>query len=131
MLVGEPPKRLHIRYHVGMAVPGPTTTAAIQHAAANLLKLGRGRAQISQRELAERAGVPQSTVARIELGTMQPTLPMIYRLLIAIDLEPRIRIEPYDDHDDVLDALAARDPERQRQGERNRDAVLAGVRRSR
>jgi transcriptional regulator with XRE-family HTH domain len=111
-----------------MAVPGPTTSAAIQQLAANVLKIARGRVQLSQRALAERAGVPQSTVARIESGAMQPTLPMLYRLLIAVDLEPRIRIEPYDDHDDVLDSFAARHPKRQRQGERNRDALLASAR---
>jgi hypothetical protein len=29
------------------------------------------------------------------------------RILVAVDLEPRIALEPYDDHDDVLDADAA------------------------
>ena len=37
---------------------------------------------------------------------MQPTLSMLYRILAAADLEPRIRLERYDDHDDILDALA-------------------------
>jgi hypothetical protein len=35
---------------------------------------------------------------------------MLSRLLAAGDPEPRIRLLPYDAHDDVLDALAARDP---------------------
>jgi hypothetical protein len=40
-----------------------------------------------------------------ESGAMQPTLPPLYRLLAAAELEPRIRLEGYDDHD----GLAHRD----------------------
>jgi hypothetical protein len=58
---------------------------------------------------------------------MQPTLPLLYRLLAAADLEPRIRLEAYDDHDDVLDALAHRDPERQTELEHTRNATLAAL----
>src|SRR5438067_4662092 len=94
-----------------MAVPGPTTSANIEQVAASLLRLARIRAGVSQRQLAEAAGVPQSTVARIESGAMQPTLPLLYRLLAAVDLEPRIRLETYDDHDDVLDRLGAARPQ--------------------
>jgi predicted transcriptional regulator len=53
------------------------------------------------------AGVPQSSIAKIESGGRQPTLPALTRILVAVDLEPRIALEPYDDHDDVLDADAA------------------------
>jgi len=48
--------------------------------------------------------VPVSTVARIESGARQPSLITIGRLLAAVGLELRTRLEPYDDHDDVLDA---------------------------
>jgi transcriptional regulator with XRE-family HTH domain len=110
-----------------MAVPGPTTLANIEQVAANLLKLARIKAAVTQRQLAEAAGVPQSTVARIESGAMQPTLPLLYRLLAAVDLEPRIRVDVYDDHDDVLDRLAARDPARARAAEQARDELLAAA----
>jgi transcriptional regulator with XRE-family HTH domain len=110
-----------------MAVPGPTTSAAIEQVAANLLKLARLQAGVSQREMARAAGVAQSTVARIESGAMQPTLPLLYRLLAAVDLEPRIRLETYDDHDDVLDRRAERHPEQARAAERARDVLIAAA----
>jgi transcriptional regulator with XRE-family HTH domain len=59
---------------------------------------------MSQRQLAEASGVPQSTIARIESGARQPSLPLLARILAAVDLEPRITLEQYDAHDDVLDA---------------------------
>ncbi len=110
-----------------MAVPGPTTAANIEQVAANLLKLARIKAGVSQRQMAQAAGVPQSTVARIESGAMQPTLPLLYRLLAAVDLEPRIRVEAYDDHDDVLDRRRQRFPEVAAAAERARDELLAAV----
>lgn len=110
-----------------MAVPGPTTAANIERVAANLVKLARLRAGVSQRQLAHAAGVAQSTVARIESGVMQPSLPLVYRLLVAVDLEPRIRIEAYNDHDDVLDRLAERYPDRASAAEHARDELLAAL----
>lgn len=62
----------------------------------------------TQRQLAEVARVPQSTIGRIESGAMQPTLPLLDRIIVSADLEVRTRLEPYDDHDDVLDSLDAR-----------------------
>jgi len=79
-----------------------------QHLAGNLLRLARMRSGLSQRQLAEAAGVPQSTVARIETYRQQPTLPLLARLFAAAGLELRTRLEDYDDHDDVLDAQWAR-----------------------
>lgn len=93
-----------------MPVHGPTKAADTERVAGSLVKLARMKAGLSQRALAAAAGVPHSTVARIESGAMQPTLPLLYRVLAAADAEPRIRLEPYDDHDDVLDALAGRLP---------------------
>ncbi|KZS70838.1 hypothetical protein A4G29_20240 [Mycobacterium kansasii] len=63
---------------------------------------------MSQRELAEAAGVPQSTIARIESGARQPSLPVLARILAAVDLELRITVKDYDSHDNVLDAKDAR-----------------------
>ena len=109
---------------VGMAMPGPTTQSNIEHAAGNLLKVARLKAGVTQRGLATAASVAQSTVARIESGTTQPTLPMLYRLLAALDLEPRIRLEPYDDHDDVLDQLKRQFPVEHERATRARDEIL-------
>ena len=51
--------------------------------AARLLKYARRRAGLSQRALASAAKVPQSTVARIELGTLSPRVDTLERLLRA------------------------------------------------
>jgi transcriptional regulator with XRE-family HTH domain len=39
-----------------------------------MLRMARRRAQLSQRELARRAGVPQATISRIENRVVSPTL---------------------------------------------------------
>lgn len=83
---------------------------------------------MSQRELAVAAQVPRSTIARIESGRMQPTVPMLQKILIAAGWEMRIRLEPYDGHDDVLDALAAADPDRARRTKAGADALAARLR---
>ncbi len=87
---------------------GPTRAQHSQHLAGNLLRLARMRSGLSQRQLAEAAGVPQSTVARIETYRQQPTLPLLARLFASAGLELRTRLEDYDDHDDVLDAQWAK-----------------------
>ena len=48
--------------------------------AGTILAGARGRAGLSQRALARRAGVPASTVARIERGEMDSTIGMLQRL---------------------------------------------------
>ena len=63
---------------------------------------------MSQRELAEAAGLPQSTIARIESGARQPSLPVLARIVAAVDLELRSTVEDYDSHGKVLDAEVAR-----------------------
>ncbi len=91
-----------------MATLGPTTARYVDRLAGNLLRRARAEKGLTQRTLAEAAGVPQSTVARIESGAQQPSLPLLVRILAGVDLEPRIALEPYDAHDDVLDATEAR-----------------------
>ncbi|MGX7824785.1 helix-turn-helix domain-containing protein [Actinokineospora sp. 24-640] len=51
--------------------------------AANLVASARERRDLSQRELARAAGVPQSTVSMIESGKQQPSVAMLERLLAA------------------------------------------------
>ncbi len=86
---------------------GPTTTRNVSRLAGNLLRHARAELDITQRELAAAAGVVQSTVARIESGTQQPSLPLLCRILAAVNLEPCITLAAYDAHDDVLDATDA------------------------
>lgn len=52
-------------------------------AAASLVASARARRELSQRELARAAGVPQSTVSMIESGKQQPSVAMLERLLAA------------------------------------------------
>lgn len=111
---------------VGLA--GPTTAGYIDLYAAALLKDARQQAGLSQRELARRANVPASTVNRIELGKEQPTIPFLSQLILATGLELRIGLQPFDDHDLVLDRRAAADPERQANAERIRDEFLDQLR---
>jgi len=51
--------------------------------AQSILRSARRRAGWSQRELARRAGVPFSTVARVETGAMTPRVDTLERLLRA------------------------------------------------
>jgi predicted transcriptional regulator len=51
--------------------------------AARLLRRARRRAALTQRELARLADVPQSTVARIELGSLSPRADTLDRVLRA------------------------------------------------
>lgn len=76
--------------------------------AAGLVLMAREDAGLTQRELAERAGVTQSEIARIEAGNREPSIPTLQRILAGAGLELRFRLEPLDDHDLVLAARQAR-----------------------
>jgi transcriptional regulator with XRE-family HTH domain len=67
-----------------------------ERVAGELLRQARAEKRLSQRGLATMAGVPQSTVARIEGGHMQPSLPLLYRILGAAGLQPRTVLESSD-----------------------------------
>jgi transcriptional regulator with XRE-family HTH domain len=51
------------------------------------LRKARRRAGLTQRQLAELAGVPQSTVARIEAGTHLPRIDTLDQLLRATGMQ--------------------------------------------
>lgn len=61
-----------------------------------LLRAARGRAGLSQRALAQRAGTTQSVVVRIERGATSPGWDTLHRLLRAagFDLEAEIVPRP-------------------------------------
>lgn len=64
--------------------------------AARMVRYARQRAGITQRALASAAGVPQSTVARIETGRLVPRVDTLDRILRAVGqaltMEPRIGV---------------------------------------
>src|SRR3954452_12925493 len=60
--------------------------------AARLLRWARRRAGLSQRQLADPAGVPQSTFGRIESGASDPRLSTLRRLLRACGFD--LEVEP-------------------------------------
>ncbi|WP_249522661.1 helix-turn-helix transcriptional regulator [Modestobacter marinus] len=107
---------------------GPTTTRNTERLAGNLLRLARAKAGVTQAQLAELAEVPRSTVERIEAGTRQPSLLTLSKLLAAVDLEMRVRVDDYDDHDDILDARYAAMSSQQREAtDRRHNALVALV----
>lgn len=91
-----------------------------------LILQARLLADLTQQELAGVAGLSQPDVSAYETGRRQPTLPMLYRLLAATGLEPRIRLEPLDRHDDVVRAWhQTRPQDEQDKWERQQAAFLA------
>lgn len=107
---------------------GPTTAGHVRRVAGNLLKDARLRKGLTQQQVADAAGVPRSTIARIETGVMQPSIPTLDAILISIGLELRLRLDVFDDHDRVLDRLAAANPERQAQADAALDEFVAKYR---
>jgi transcriptional regulator with XRE-family HTH domain len=83
-----------------MAKTPPTTASAF-------LQLARLEAGLSQRKLAERAGVAQSEIARIESGKREPSIPVLQKILAGTGMELRFRLEKLDEHDRVLAARHA------------------------
>jgi transcriptional regulator with XRE-family HTH domain len=64
---------------------------------ADLILEARKRAQLSQRELAVRAGTTQSSIARWENGRAEPAFATVVRLLRLCGLVLDVHLEPYDD----------------------------------
>jgi transcriptional regulator with XRE-family HTH domain len=60
--------------------------------AARALRWARRRAGLTQRALAERSGVPQSTISRIESGAVDPRVGTLRRLLQACGFD--LEVEP-------------------------------------
>lgn len=86
-------------------------------------------AGISQRELARRAGVPQSMISAYERGRREPTLPTLLRILRAAGFDLRLHLVPADDHDESLAWQRAQlsEEERCRRDEAEADFVRAAA----
>ena len=64
-----------------------------------LVREGRKRAGLTQRQLADRAGTTQSAIARLEAGRSTPSLETVERLLRLCGLQLIVELAPYDDSD--------------------------------
>src|SRR5436309_15783815 len=86
-----------------------------------VLREARRRAGLTQRELAERAGLPQSTIGRIEAGSIDPRASTLRRLLRACgsDLESAPRLGEGIDRSQIRERLELSP------GERIRDLATA------
>ena len=62
----------------------------------NLVREARKRARLTQAALGRRAGVPQSTIARIESGARTPSTDLVERLVRAAGFEIRVRLGKQD-----------------------------------
>jgi len=101
--------------------------------AARLLRHARRAAGLTQRDLAARAGVPQSTVGRIERGRLMPRVDTFDRLLRAAGLRIGTERAAGDGEDRTLirDRLAMSPAQRARLAVSEARAMSALDRRSR
>ena len=98
-----------------------------------LVREARLRAALTQNELGRRAGVPQSTVARIESGARAPSTDLVERLVRAAGFEIRAELgEPDPETTSLLEQALGRTPaERLADATRAARFVLRGRRRMR
>lgn len=106
------------------ALIGPPTAEVYDDWAASLLALARAESGLSQAALADRAGVAESTVQRIERGTMQPTTSMLLGLLAATGKALRVALVDFDAHDRILDERATAFPGRAAGAQAQRDYLV-------
>ena len=60
---------------------------------------------MTQRQLAERAGVPVTMISAYERDQRQPTLATLLGLLRAAGFDLRLHLTAYDPHDEILAGL--------------------------
>jgi transcriptional regulator with XRE-family HTH domain len=70
----------------------------------NLILEARRRTGLAQDELAQRAGMAQSAVARLERADSNPTVATLERLLGAAGFELRLELVPKFSHDQLIEA---------------------------
>ena len=96
----------------------------------HLLREARKRAGLTQAELAARAGVPQSTIGRIESGARVPSTALLERLIRATGFELRVSLGEPDPQTESLFERTLRRTPRERLADATRAArfVLRGRR---
>jgi transcriptional regulator with XRE-family HTH domain len=77
----------------------------------SIVREARLRSGLTQAQLAERAGVPKSTVGRIESGARRPSTEMVERLVKAAGLSVSISLsEPDPGTDSMFERTLQRSP---------------------
>lgn len=51
----------------------------------------RKNTKLTQKELSEKSGVPQSSISKFELATREPSLTLLFKILSALNLEIVVR----------------------------------------
>lgn len=91
---GLVPGRLHRRVdQVARTIANRLYTSVVLR---SLVREARQRARLTQAALGRRAGVPQSTIARIESGARTPSTDLVERLVRAAGFEIRVRLGEHD-----------------------------------
>ncbi len=67
--------------------------------AAHLIQSARNRAGITQRELADNAGISQQAVSAYETGKKEPSVPMLVKLIESAGLSMQVTLLHSDDPD--------------------------------
>jgi transcriptional regulator with XRE-family HTH domain len=91
----------------------------------HLVREARKRVGLTQAELARRAGVPQSTVGRVESGARVPSTELTERLVRAAGFELRAGLGEPDPQTDSLFERTLRRTPRQRLADATRAARFA------
>jgi uncharacterized protein len=106
----------------------PDVVEGLPSPSSALLQLARLKASMSQRELAERAGVPVTMISAYERDQREPTLATLLRLLRAAGFDLCLHLTAYDPHDDILaDLEAGRSESERRQRDRQIEAWRGAV----
>lgn len=87
-----------------------------------MVREARRRAGLTQRQLAQRAGVTQPTVARIEAGEVAASLERIVELVRAAGFDLDIRVVPLDE-----DGFALAEQNLARSPDERLDALLSAL----
>jgi transcriptional regulator with XRE-family HTH domain len=104
-------------------LPGRSGTAA-----GGLIAMARRKAAMTQAELAAAVGVSQTMISTYELGGREPSLTTLAKILKGAGCALRMELTPYDDHDDVLNAIVESDPRRMQRHLDHYESLAAGQR---
>lgn len=88
----QKPAYNHLYNSLKKATAEKSPRLAYKGEASQILKAARATAELTQWQLAARAGTDQQTVSAYETGKREPTFPQLRFLLAAAGLEPRIHL---------------------------------------